>query len=301
MINNFDELLNAAIERGPKKIAVACAEDIEILKAIKDANDKKIVEPILIGNLEKIKEISKSIEFDISNFETYDFETMEESAEKAVRLVSEGNADMVMKGLIDTAKILKAVLNKEYGLRTGNVLSHVAVFDVKSYHKLLFITDAAMNIAPNLKQKKQIIENSLQVVKAVDIATPKVAVICAKEKVNEKMICTVDAGKLVEMNESGEIKNCIVGGPFALDNAVSKEAAIVKGIDHPVAGDADVLLCPNIESGNVLYKALNFLCDAKSAGIIVGASAPIVLVSRADSKDAKLNSIALGTLMAANK
>ncbi len=226
---------------------------------------------------------------------------MEESAEKAVRLVSEGNADMVMKGLIDTAKILKAVLNKEYGLRTGNVLSHVAVFDVKSYHKLLFITDAAMNIAPDLKQKKQIIENSLEVVKAVDIATPKVAIICAKEKVNEKMICTVDAGKLVEMNESGEIKNCIVGGPFALDNAVSKEAAIVKGIDHPVAGDADVLLCPNIESGNVLYKALNFLCDAKSAGIIVGASAPIVLVSRADSKDAKLNSIALGTLMAANK
>jgi phosphate butyryltransferase len=301
MINNFDELLTAAIERGPKKIAVACAEDIEILKAIKDANDKKIVEPILIGNLEKIKEISKSIGLDISNFETYDFETMEESAEKAVRLVSEGNADMVMKGLIDTAKILKAVLNKEYGLRTGNVLSHVAVFDVKSYHKLLFITDAAMNIAPDLKQKKQIIENSLEVVKAVDIATPKVAIICAKEKVNEKMICTVDAGKLVEMNESGEIKNCIVGGPFALDNAVSKEAAIVKGIDHPVAGDADVLLCPNIESGNVLYKALNFLCDAKSAGIIVGASAPIVLVSRADSKDAKLNSIALGTLMAANK
>ncbi|MEA1975372.1 MAG: phosphate butyryltransferase [Bacillota bacterium] len=301
MINNFDELLNAAIERGPKKIAVACAEDIEILKAIKDANDKKIVEPILIGNLEKIKEISKNIGLDISNFETYNFETMEESAEKAVRLVSEGSADMVMKGLIDTAKILKAVLNKEYGLRTGNVLSHVAVFDVKSYHKLLFVTDAAMNIAPDLEQKKQIIENSLQVVKAVDIDTPKVAVICAKEKVNEKMICTVDAGKLVEMNESGEIKNCIVGGPFALDNAVSKEAAIVKGIDHPVAGDTDVLLCPNIESGNVLYKALNFLCDAKSAGIIVGASAPIVLVSRADSKDAKLNSIALGTLMAANK
>ena len=301
MIKNFDDLLNVAIERGPKKIAVACAEDVEILKAIKYASDEKIVEPILIGNMEKIIEISNNIDFDISGFETYDFSTMEESAEKAVRLVSEGNADMVMKGLIDTAKILKAVLNKEYGLRTGNVLSHVAVFDVKKYHKLLFVTDAAMNIAPTLMQKKQIIENSLEVVRAIDISEPKVAVVCAKEKVNEKMICTVEAGKLAEMNENGEIKGCIVGGPFALDNAVSKEAAIVKGIDHPVAGDADIILCPNIEAGNVLYKALNFLSDARSAGIIVGAAAPIVLVSRADSKDAKLNSIALGTLMAANK
>ncbi len=301
MIKNFDDLLNVAIERGPKKITVACAEDVEILKAIKYASDEKIVEPILIGNMEKIIEISNNIDFDISGFETYDFSTMEESAEKAVRLVSEGNADMVMKGLIDTAKILKAVLNKEYGLRTGNVLSHVAVFDVKKYHKLLFVTDAAMNIAPTLMQKKQIIENSLEVVRAIDISEPKVAVVCAKEKVNEKMICTVEAGKLAEMNENGEIKGCIVGGPFALDNAVSKEAAIVKGIDHPVAGDADIILCPNIEAGNVLYKALNFLSDARSAGIIVGAAAPIVLVSRADSKDAKLNSIALGTLMAANK
>jgi len=301
LIKNFDDLLNVAIERGPKKITVACAEDVEILKAIKYASDEKIVEPILIGNMEKIIEISNNIDFDISGFETYDFSTMEESAEKAVRLVSEGNADMVMKGLIDTAKILKAVLNKEYGLRTGNVLSHVAVFDVKKYHKLLFVTDAAMNIAPTLMQKKQIIENSLEVVRAIDISEPKVAVVCAKEKVNEKMICTVEAGKLAEMNENGEIKGCIVGGPFALDNAVSKEAAIVKGIDHPVAGDADIILCPNIEAGNVLYKALNFLSDARSAGIIVGAAAPIVLVSRADSKDAKLNSIALGTLMAANK
>lgn len=301
MINNFDKLLEVAIERGPKKVAVACAEDMEILKAIKYASDKKIINPILIGDLDKIKEMSESISFDISSFEIHDLKTMEESAEKAVRLVSSNKADMVMKGLIDTSKILKAVLNKEYGLRTGNVLSHVAVFDVKAYHKLLFITDAAMNIAPSLDQKKQIIENSLEVVKAIDIDEPKVGVICAKEKVNEKMPCTVEAAKLVEMNINKDIKDCIVGGPFALDNAVSKEAAKIKGIDHPVAGDADVLLCPDIEAGNVLYKALNFLCDAKSAGIIVGASAPIILTSRADSEEAKLNSIALGTLMAANK
>lgn len=301
MISNFDELLKIAKERGPKKISVACAEDNDVLKAIKYAYDEGIVEPLLVGNKEKIEEIASGIDFPLENIKIYDYKTMEESAEKAVKLVSSGNADIVMKGLIDTSKILKATLNKDWGLRTGNVLSHVAVFDVKAYHKLLFVTDAAMNIAPNLDQKKQIIENSLQVVRAVDIDEPKVGVICAKEKVNEKMPCTVEAGKLVEMNKAGEINNCIVGGPFALDNAVSKEAAKIKGIDHPAAGDCDVLLCPNIESGNVLYKALNFLAEAKSAGIIVGAAAPIVLTSRADSDEAKLNSIALGTLMAAKK
>ncbi len=301
MISNFDELLKVAIERGPKKVAVACAEDEEILKALKYAYEKKIVEPILVGNLEKIKAITEAIGFNISNLETHDLKTMEAAAEKSVKLVSSGHADMVMKGLIDTSKILKAVLNKEYGLRTGNVLSHVAVFDVKAYHKLLFVTDAAMNIAPNLEQKRQIIENSLEVVRAVDIDEPKVGVICAKENVNPKMPCTVEAAELVKMNEAGILKGCIVGGPFALDNAVSKEAAKIKGIEHPAAGNSDVLLCPDIEAGNVLYKALNFLCDAKSAGIIVGASAPIILTSRADSEEAKLNSIALGTLMAAKK
>lgn len=301
MINSFDQLLEVAIERGPKKVAVACAEDAEILKALKFATEKAIVDPILIGNLDDIKALSSQIDFDISNLEVHDLRTMEAAAEKAVKMVSSGQADMVMKGLIDTSKILKAVLSKDYGLRTGNVLSHVAVFDVKAYHKLLFVTDAAMNIAPSLDQKKQIIENSLDVVRAVDIDEPKVGVICAKEKVNPKMPCTVEAGELVKMNEAGELSGCIVGGPFALDNAVSKEAAEIKGINHPAAGDCDVLLCPDIEAGNVLYKALNFLCDAKSAGIIVGASAPIILTSRADSEEAKLNSIALGTLMAAKK
>lgn len=301
MIKNFDELLKVAKERGPKKIAVACAEDVEVLKAINNAYDAGVVEAILVGDEELIRKYSFEIEMDLNNYEVIDKKTMKEASMTAVELVSSGKADMVMKGLVDTSIILKAVLDKEIGLRTGNVLSHVAVFDLEHYHKLLFVTDAAMNIAPDLNQKKQIIENSLAVVKAIDIDEPKVAVVCAKEKVNEKMPCTVDAGKLAEMNEKGEIDDCLVGGPFALDNAVSKEAAEVKGIEHPVAGDADVILCPNIESGNILYKSLNFLANAKSAGIIVGAKAPIVLTSRADSEEAKLNSIALGTLMAANK
>lgn len=301
MIDSFDKLLEVARKRGPKKIAVACAEDLDVLKAIKTAVDEKIVDPILVGDEDKIIQLMKEVDLASDTVEIIDKKTMVEAAETSVRLVSSKKADMVMKGLIDTSKILKAVLSKEYGLRTGNVLSHVAVFDVEAYHKLLFVTDAAMNIAPTLEQKKQIIENSLEIVQAIDVEKPKVGVICAKEKVTEKMPCTVEAGKLVEMNENKEIKNCLVGGPFALDNAVSKKAAEIKGIDHPVAGDADVLLCPDIEAGNVLYKALNFLCNAKSAGIIVGATAPIVLTSRADSDEAKLNSIALGTLMAANK
>jgi phosphate butyryltransferase len=213
--------------------------------------------------------------------------------------VSSGKAHMVMKGLVDTGIILKAVLNKETGLRTGSVLSHVAIFDVVNYPRLLLVTDAAMNIAPTLEQKKQIIENSLHVANGLDIDEPKVGVICAKEKVNPKMPATVDAGELVKMNENGELTGCIVGGPFALDNAVSEEAAKLKGISHPVAGKADILMCPNIESGNILYKTLGFLANAKSAGVIVGAKAPIILTSRADSEEAKLNSIALGVLMAA--
>ncbi|BEP28190.1 phosphate butyryltransferase [Helicovermis profundi] len=299
MIKSFDEVLKIAKERGPKILSVACAQDEDVLLAVENARKKGIANAILVGDKSKIEFISKTINLDLSNYEVIDIVDLKEASLKAVELVSSGKAHMVMKGLVDTSIILKAVLDKNIGLRTGNVLSHVAVFDVNDYPRLLLVTDAAMNIAPDLKGKKQILENSLIVANALDIEVPKVGVICAKEKVNPKMPATVDAGELVKMNENGEIKNCIVGGPFALDNAVSVEAAKIKGIDHPVAGKADILLCPTIEAGNVLYKALNFLAKSKSAGIIVGAKAPIVLTSRADSEEAKLYSIALGVLMAA--
>lgn len=299
MIKSFDEVLKIAKERGPKTLSIACAQDEDVLLAVENARKQGIVNAILVGDKEKIEEIAATINMDLGNYEIIDIKDLAEASLKAVELVSTGKAQIVMKGLVDTAIILKAVLNKEVGLRTGNVLSHVAVFDVASYPRLLMVTDAAMNIAPDLAAKKQIIENSIVVANALDIAEPKVGVICAKEKVNEKMPATVDAGELVKMNESGELKGCLVGGPFALDNAVSEEAARIKGISHPVAGKADILLCPTIEAGNVLYKALSFLCDAKSAGIIVGAKAPIVLTSRADNDETKLNSIALGVLMAA--
>lgn len=299
MIKNFDELLALAVEKGPKRIAVACAQDDDVLKAIKSAYDKGIVNGYLVGNVELITKIAKEIDLDLSGFELINIIDLAEASLKAVELVSTGKADLVMKGLVDTSIILKAVLNKEVGLRTGNALSHVAIFDVPTYHKILLVTDAAMNIAPDVNTKKQIIENTLFVTKALNIETPNVGIIAAKEKVTESMIATVDAGELVKMNQQGLITGCKVGGPFALDNAVSKEAAEIKGIKDPMAGDVDVLLCPTIEAGNVLYKALNFLANAKSAGIIVGAKAPVVLTSRADSDESKLNSIALGVLMAA--
>ncbi|MBN2793830.1 MAG: phosphate butyryltransferase [Clostridia bacterium] len=299
MIKNFKEVLEIARERGPKTVAVACAQDTDVLKAVENARQNNIIDAILVGDQEKIESIMNEENIDKNQYEIIHIEDLAEASLKAVELVSTGKAHMVMKGLVDTSIILKAVLNKEVGLRTGSVLSHVAVFDVMNYPRLLLVTDAAMNIEPDLDQKKQIIENSLQVAYGLDIDVPKVGVICAKEKVNPKMPATVDAGELVKMNEAGELTGCIVGGPFALDNAVSEEAARLKGINHPVAGKADILMCPNIESGNILYKTLGFLANAQSAGVIVGAKAPIILTSRADSEDAKLNSIALGVLMAA--
>lgn len=300
-MRSFNDVIKYAKERGPKIISVACSQDKEVLIAVDMAKKEGIANAILVGDIEKTKEIAKelNIDLDLDGYELIDEKDLAQASLKAVSLVSEGKADMVMKGLVDTSIILKAVLNKEVGLRTGNILSHVAVFDVKGYDRLFFITDAAMNLSPDLQGKKQIIENACVVAHALDIENPKVAAICAKEKVNPKMQDTVDAKDLEEMCANGDIKGCIVGGPFALDNAVSEEAAKHKGMSHPIAGKADILLAPDIEAGNILYKSLVFFSETKNAGVIVGAKAPIILTSRADSEETKLNSIALGVLMAA--
>ncbi|OPJ54683.1 phosphate butyryltransferase [Alkalithermobacter paradoxus] len=297
-MRNFEEVIKYAKERGPKTISVACAQDKEVLMAVEMARKEGIANAILVGDLDQVKELSNELNIDLNNYELIDEKDLTQASRKAVELVSSGKAHMVMKGLVDTSIILKAVLDKEIGLRTGNVLSHVAVFDVPGYDRLFLVTDAAMNLAPDLETKKQIIENACQIAYGLDIEEPKVGVICAKEKVNPKMIDTVHAQELEEMNKRGEIKGCIVGGPFALDNAVSVEAARHKGIDHPVAGKADILLAPDIEAGNVLYKSMVFFANAKNAGVIVGAKAPIILTSRADNEETKLNSIALGVLTA---
>ena len=297
MAKNFETLLKTAQNKGPKILSVAVAQDPDVLRAVKDATNLSIIEPILLGDKDEIERLAKSIDLDISSVEIIHEEDKSQAARKATELVSSGKAQILMKGLVDTSTIMKQVLDKEIGMRTENVISHIAIFQIKTYHKLFIVTDAAMILAPNLQVKKQIIENAAGVFHALGIDEPKVAVIAATEKVNEKMEATVHAKDLKEMNRIGEIKGCIVDGPFALDNAISKHSAKVKGIDSDVAGDADILLVPNIESGNALYKSLTFLGGAKSAGLILGTKAPIVLTSRADDHEAKLNSIALGAMM----
>lgn len=297
MVKSFNNLLQLVQEKEPKRIAVAVPEDKQVLSAIKASKDLNIIEPILVGNEFKIVNISQEIGFNLSGVKIIDEKDKVLASRKATELVSTGKADILMKGLVDTSIIMKQVLDKEVGLRTGKLISHVAVFDVKTYHKIFFVTDAAMNISPDLNQKKEIIENAVELAHSLGVEKPKVAVIGAKEKVSPKMEATIHAKELANMNKSGEITGCIVEGPFALDNAISKEAALHKEINSQIAGDADILLMPNIDTGNVLYKSLTFFARAKSAGIILGTKAPIVLTSRADNEEAKLCSIVLGVLL----
>jgi phosphate butyryltransferase len=222
-----------------------------------------------------------------------DVNGIEAATRRAVALVSGGQASMLMKGLVETSVLLRAVLDRDAGLRSGSVLSHLAVFEVDGFPRPLGVTDAAMNIAPDYPAKKAILENAVTFFHSIGYDEPRVAILAAKEKVSDKMPATTDAALLVEAFRRGEITGCLVDGPFALDNAVSLEAAHTKGIESPVAGLADILLMPQIESGNVLYKALAFLARSRHAGVIVGARAPIVLTSRADSHAAKLDSISL--------
>lgn len=299
MINKLDDMLKKL--KGDKRVtlSVAAAHDEEVLLAIKSAVEMEIITPILIGEENKIREISKEINFDLSKFKIINKGTIEECAETAVKLVSSGEADFVMKGLLDTSVILKAVLNKEWGLRTDSLLSHVMVYEIPSYDKLLVTTDGGMNIAPDYDQKVKILKNAIEATKPLGLKHIKVACLAAKEKVNSKMQATVDARALQEAGERGEFgKDVTVEGPLAFDLAVSKEAAKVKGFKSKVSGETDIMLMPTIEVGNGIGKALTYFAGAKSAGIIMGAKAPIVLVSRADSHESKLYSIAYGALIA---
>jgi len=297
-MNSFEQMIKLAKLKSKKVISIACAEDQDVLLAVEKARSVGVVDAILVGDCEKIKQIAKKNDINLGNYRTVDIKDINEASREAVRLVSSGEADLLMKGLVDTSIILKAVLDKEIGLKGDSVLSHVAVFEIEGWNRLFYVTDAAMNIAPDLNAKKKIIENAVKVAKSLEIENPKVACICAKEKVNAKMTDTVDAKALEDMNKNGELEGCLVGGPFALDNAISEEAARHKGMAHPVAGKADILMAGDIEAGNILYKSMAFFARSKNAGIIVGARKPIVLTSRADNEEAKLNSIILGSLTA---
>lgn len=300
MIKKLDDIFDELKSCDKKAVlSVAAAHDEEVLLAVKDACDMNIIKAILIGEEEKIRKIASEINFDLSDVEVINESDLKLCAEKAVKLVSSGKADYVMKGLLDTSIILKEVLNKEYGLRTDSLLSHVMIYEVPSYHKLLILTDGGMNIDPDVSQKKKIADNAIKAAKSLGIENVKVACLAAKEKVNPKMQATLDADELKSMCKDGMFGNgVVVEGPIAFDLAVSEEACKIKGYESEVGGDADILLVPTIETGNGIGKALTYMANAKSAGIIMGAKAPVVLVSRADTHESKLYSIAYGAIAA---
>lgn len=293
-LKNFDELIKKVQSNSSKKIVVvAAAHDEHTLEAVFKAVENNIIEPVLVGDKTKILEILKNIdvEFDINKI--INAESDKESAETSVKIINENKADFIMKGKLQTADLLKAVVDKEKGLRTGKVMSHFAIQEIPSYHKLLAITDGGMMMYPNVDEKKQIIENSVDVLLSMGYECPKVAVLAAVETVNPKMAETVDADILKKLNQSGEIKNCIVEGPISFDLAMNKESAAIKGYASSVTGEVDILIAPNMTTGNLLSKAFIELAGGKMAGMIVGAKVPIVLTSRGASSEEKYLSLVL--------
>lgn len=300
MIRSFQEVIDKVKQMENRRVAVPAAHDEAVLEAIRDAAELNIADAVLVGDKPAIERISKEIGLDLKNVEIIDEKDNIKASLIAVSLVSGGMADMVMKGLVDSATFLRAVLDKEKGLRAGKVLSHVAVFEMPALQKMLLLTDAAINISPDLLTKKQILENAVKVAHAIGMKLPKVAPVCAVEVVNMDMPATIDAAILSKMNDRGQIKGCIVDGPLAVDNALSEESARHKGIQSPVAGHADIILVPNLDTGNAMYKTMTFLSNSKPAAILAGASAPVILTSRADAPESKMNSIALAALVASN-
>ncbi len=299
MSKTFDDLISKVKEIPMKKVSVAVAQDSAVLEAVRAAKDRQIADAILVGDESKIRAIAADIQVDISDFEIVNVEDDIEASLTAVKLVHEGKADMYMKGLIDTKHFLKSVLDKEVGLRTGKPLSHVCVFDVEGIDHLLFLTDVAFIPYPTLEDKVNIIANTLEITKACGIECPKVAPLAAVEVVNPKMPATVEAAELTRMNKDGEITGCIVDGPLSLDLAIDAEAAKHKGATgRPIQGDADILLFPDIHAGNLVYKAIVHTAKLKNGNILTGTKAPVILTSRSDSMEVKVNSLALGAVVA---
>jgi len=296
-VKTFAELLDEAKKCPPKRVAIAVAEDGEVLEAARACQENGIAAAVLVGDAVEISKIAKDRKIDINSFEVIHEPDHESAVRRAVLMVHTGKADMLMKGAIHSPVVLKAVLDKNIGLRTGRGLTHVAVFESPGYGRLMLMTDAGMNIMPTFEQKVDMVKNAVCVAKSLKIDTPKVAVIAGLELVNPDMPSTVDAAMLSKMAERGQLKDCIVDGPLSLDLALSKESARAKGVAGLVAGQADILVLANIDAANVLYKALVFLGGAKITGLVVGAKAPVILTSRADSHEAKLVSVALGVLM----
>lgn len=300
MKQGFDDVIAKVKGCGMKKIAVAAAQDSAVLEAVREAKAQGIAEAVLVGDEAKIREIAAEIGMDLDGYRIIDEPDMVQAALKAVKLAHDGEVDMYMKGLVDTKNFLKSVLDKEAGLRTGGPLSHVAVFEVPGIHRLLFLTDVAFMTYPTLEDKIHIIQNTVPVCNACGIDNPKIAPLAAVEVVNPKMEVTVDAAELTRLCEEGQISGCVVDGPLSLDLAIDPEAAKHKGAtDRKIQGDADVLLFPDIHAGNLVYKCLvHTVPGIKNGCILTGTKVPVILTSRSDTFETKVNSIALAAVVA---
>jgi len=294
----YERLLERCKALAPIPTAVAHPCEATALSGAVDAAKLGLITPILVGPAEKIKAIAADAQIDLSGLEIVDTPHSKASAAKAVELVREGRAEGLMKGSLHSDELMSAIVSREGGLRTGRRISHVFIMDVPTYHKVLIVTDAAINIAPTLEDKVDICQNAIDLAVSLGLEKPKVAILCAVETVNSKMPATLDAAALCKMAERGQIKGGILDGPLAFDNAISKEAAKTKGIQSAVAGDPDILLAPDLEAGNILAKQLSFLANADSAGMVLGARVPVILTSRADSVRSRIASCAVAKLVA---
>jgi phosphate butyryltransferase len=283
--------------RETPRLVVVSAEDDAVMNALSQAQIMGLKKIILVGDQDEIKKIAHQQNINLNQFEIIHEENKTLAAAKAVLLVKDGQADMIMKGLVESSVFLKAVLKKDMGINLGKTISHVSVIESPHYHKLMLLTDGAIIIAPSLNDKIAIIKNAVDLAHSMGIDLPKVALLAAIEMINpEKMPCTADAAILTQMNRRGEFPDCIIDGPLAFDNVVNENSIKVKKIESPVAGNADIIVVPSIEAGNILYKSLVYMGNVKSAGLVVGTKVPVILTSRADSSEAKLASIALGIL-----
>jgi phosphotransacetylase len=285
-----------SLEPVPTAVAHPCEETA--LAGALEAGANKLITPILVGPAAKIREVAQKSGLDLGNIRIVDAPHSHASAAAAVALVRSGEAELLMKGSLHTDELLGAVIARETGLRTGRRLSHVFVMDVPTYHKVLIVTDAAINIAPTLEEKVDICQNAIDFMVSLGTKRPKVAILAAVETVNPKMPSTIDAAALCKMADRRQITDGILDGPLAFDNAISSDAAKIKGIESAVAGDPDILLVPDLEAGNMLAKQLIFLANADSAGLVLGARVPIILTSRADSVRARIASCAVATMAA---
>ncbi|KPJ73873.1 hypothetical protein AMJ52_02800 [candidate division TA06 bacterium DG_78] len=292
-MKDFTQLIEFAKNKAPKRCVVVCADDEKVLEGIRMAQELQLIIPALVGNREKILESAKRVNFTTENIEIHNTKNESEAIIESLSIVKE-QGDFLMKGMLSTSAFLKGVLNKEGGLRTGKILSHIAVLEIPKYHKLIFMSDGGMNPRLDLKTRVNIITNAIKILQALGIKQPHIGLVAASEAINPDMPETTDAVKIVGMNKRGEIENAIIEGPFGFDVAISKKAAEQKHIKSEIAGDVDFILMPNIATANIWAKGLIYFAQAKAAGMVAGAARPVIMLSRADEPETKVNSIALG-------